>query len=129
MIDLERRAMLGDRQAQEECTRKGIMLACPFCGGKASVSCDPNGTVDAMERIWAYTVVCNRCCATSGLGFSQIMMIRKWNTRCVPPVGLSKDCKSWRGDQNDADAPCSDCDGIMEADNCCKNYEPREGRT
>ena len=32
MTDLERRALLGDRQAQEECTEKGIMLPCPFCG-------------------------------------------------------------------------------------------------
>lgn len=33
MTDLERRALLGDRQAQEECTRHGIVLPCPFCGG------------------------------------------------------------------------------------------------
>lgn len=26
MIDLERRALLGDRHAQEECTRHGIVL-------------------------------------------------------------------------------------------------------
>lgn len=30
--DLERRAMLGDRQAQEECSRQGIALPCPLCG-------------------------------------------------------------------------------------------------
>lgn len=32
MTELERRALLGDRQAQEECTRLGIVLPCPFCG-------------------------------------------------------------------------------------------------
>ena len=36
MTDLERRALLGDKQAQEECTEKGIVLPCPFCGGKSS---------------------------------------------------------------------------------------------
>lgn len=95
MIDLERRALLGDRQAQGECARRGIVLACPFCGGEASVSCDPDGTVDAMGRTWAYTVVCNKCCATSGLGFSQIMMIEKWNTRHAPPIGRCKDCEHY----------------------------------
>ena len=32
MTEFERKAMLGDKQAQEECTRKGIVLSCPFCG-------------------------------------------------------------------------------------------------
>lgn len=93
MNELERRALLGDRQAQEECTRKGILLPCPFCGGKASVSCDPDGTVDTMGRVWAYTLVCQKCCATSGLLFSQIMAIGKWNNRAAPPIGRCKDCK------------------------------------
>lgn len=35
MTELERRALLGDKQAQEECTDKGIVLPCPFCGSKA----------------------------------------------------------------------------------------------
>lgn len=30
MTELERRALLGDREAQEECARKGILLQCPF---------------------------------------------------------------------------------------------------
>lgn len=32
MTELERRALLGDPEAQEQCTRQGIVLACPFCG-------------------------------------------------------------------------------------------------
>lgn len=30
MTDIERRALLGDPQAQEECTRRGIVLPCPI---------------------------------------------------------------------------------------------------
>lgn len=36
MIDdneLIRRALMGDKHAQAECTEKGIVLPCPFCGG------------------------------------------------------------------------------------------------
>ena len=34
MTELERRALLGDKEAQKECTEKGIVLPCPFCGAK-----------------------------------------------------------------------------------------------
>lgn len=32
MTNLERRALLGDREAQRECTEQGIAIACPHCG-------------------------------------------------------------------------------------------------
>lgn len=32
MTDPIRRALLGDREAQKECTDQGIALPCPFCG-------------------------------------------------------------------------------------------------
>ena len=34
MTDLVRRALLGDRGAQKECTAQGIALPCPFCSKK-----------------------------------------------------------------------------------------------
>lgn len=34
MTELERKALMGDEQAQEECTRQGIVLPCPFCGSE-----------------------------------------------------------------------------------------------
>lgn len=33
--ELIHRALLGDEQAQQECTEKGIVLPCPFCKGEA----------------------------------------------------------------------------------------------
>lgn len=35
MTDLERRALLGDSEAQRECMEKGIVLPCWRCGGQA----------------------------------------------------------------------------------------------
>ena len=32
--ELIRRALLGDQEAQEECTRRGIVLPCAFCGSE-----------------------------------------------------------------------------------------------
>lgn len=34
MTELERKALLGDKGAQRECTEEGIVLPCPFCGEK-----------------------------------------------------------------------------------------------
>ncbi len=54
---------------------------CPFCGGEAIVSFDPDGTKDTKGRKWAYTVLCNNCCATSGLCWSNDMAMAAWNRR------------------------------------------------
>lgn len=35
MDSLVRKALLGDKKSQEECTEKGIVLPCPFCGNAA----------------------------------------------------------------------------------------------
>lgn len=83
------------------------MRTCPFCGGKAHLSVDPEGTRDINGRLWAYTVVCERCAATSGLTFSEKMAIDKWNRRAghtwhdfsdeLPPGGTSVLCKGKNG--------------------------------
>ncbi len=54
---------------------------CPFCGGRADVSIDSEPVVDTEGRRWAYTVVCNRCCATSGLTYLPQKAIEVWNRR------------------------------------------------
>lgn len=54
---------------------------CPHCGGSASISVDLEATRDTEGRLWAYTAVCNRCCATSGLCYSTDMAIASWNKR------------------------------------------------
>lgn len=41
-------------------------------------------------------------------------------------LGRCKNCANWRGNPCDEYAPCKDCDGVMEADNFCRNFEPRE---
>ena len=54
---------------------------CPFCGGKASINFDSEATVDTQGRCWAYNIVCDKCCATSGLAYSIEMAIEIWNRR------------------------------------------------
>ena len=54
---------------------------CPFCGGHAVISVDLDGTSDSAGRMWGYTIVCERCCATSGLTFSEERATDAWNRR------------------------------------------------
>lgn len=54
---------------------------CPFCGGKAYINVDHEAVEDTEKRHWAYTVVCNRCCATSGLTYLPEKAREAWNWR------------------------------------------------
>lgn len=54
---------------------------CPFCGGNAIATFDPDGVVDSEARRWAWTIVCERCCSTSGLTFTKAKAIEAWNRR------------------------------------------------
>ena len=57
------------------------LMPCPFCGGNARISADTEATRDSQGRLWAFTVVCDRCCASTGLTFSPDRAIEAWNRR------------------------------------------------
>lgn len=82
MTDIEIRALLGDMRAQEECTRKGVLLPCPFCGSE-NIRTSNWG----MWRCW-----CPECIAKSDDCLRERDAIKKWNTRHVPPIGRCRDC-------------------------------------
>lgn len=62
---------------------------CPFCGGRASINFDSEAIIDFQGRHWAYNVVCDKCCATSGLAYSIEMAIEIWNRRVDNDLALS----------------------------------------
>lgn len=57
------------------------LKSCPFCGSTATLTTDPKAVLDSQGRYWAYTVVCNKCCATSGLAYTPEMAAELWNRR------------------------------------------------
>ena len=86
--ELIRRALMGSREAQQECTKKGIVLPCPFCGSDSKVFAD----IDLFGV---------RCMDSTCIGYdmraeyySRCRAIEDWNTRPAPPIGMCKDC-SW----------------------------------
>ena len=91
MTDLERRALLGDKEAQKECTEKGIVLSCPFCGGEVLSIIGNNGM---------YYIKCYECNAlvsfhNDSCNANVFKALAVWNTRQSPPVGQCGECKNW----------------------------------
>lgn len=107
MTNLELRALLGNQQAQEECTRKGIVLPCMCCGGKSELRHSSIST-DFSEIIDTFFVICKKCgCkpfefSDMNLFFTKkgvekaeqlkIKAISAWNNRPAPPIGRCREC-------------------------------------
>lgn len=119
MTNLERRALMGDKQAQEECTKLGIVIPCWKCCGKAEVNELHTGGKPL------YAVACQKhYCGAYGAGSSSIQKaIEFWNTRPAPPVGRCEGCAL----KDTFDCICSKngyTDKIMEY---CSFFAPKEG--
>lgn len=89
MTDLVRRALLGDRTAQKECTEQGVILPCPYCGGTA------NFTPDYFLPI--FDIVCE-CGVKIGpwQENEHNLALAAWNTRHAPPIVRCRECKHYK---------------------------------
>ena len=82
MTDLERRALLGDRQAQEKCTKQGIVLPCPCCG------CDDRDMLGLNVYHEQYFYSCEACGCNGPVvydndncDYPEHDALAQWNTR------------------------------------------------
>lgn len=87
MTELERRALLGDKEAQKECTEKGIVLPCPFCGGELEII--------GVNNSNPFTAWCDSCGLEFGTGkdYHYYQIIEACNTRQAPPIGRCGECR------------------------------------
>ena len=118
MTELERRALMGDKQAQHECTEKGIVLPCPFCGGRAMIE---YGTVEPFE----YSVFCVDCGVMPKTSEDEQVAGLAWNTRPAPPIGKCGNCTN-ACDVGDNLLRCDIFDRDMMSDDFCSQFEPKE---
>ena len=120
--ELIRRALLGDWEAQQECTRREIVLPCPKCGKGKIIFWD--------KKMKWYS--CWDCGLKSGPKKSFGEALRDWNTRPAPPVGRCRDCifytalghckvHSQEPDQHGSGAYVE-----MLPDDFCSYFEPKE---
>lgn len=114
MSDLERRALLGDKEAQAECTAKGIALTCPCCGGPA----------DLKQLSGRWSVCCKNNCVGTRIFNDQARPLATWNTRQAPPIGRCGTCK--RNHLRSGKWFCEVRGIVHDLDDFCSYYEPKE---
>lgn len=91
--ELIKRALLGDKQAQKECTEKGIVLPCPFCGSIMEFQVQ-DGELGKPEIIVSHP---NNECLLSKLDvtYDNKDGLKKWNTR-APAIYFCEHCPYWK---------------------------------
>ena len=72
-MDEIKRALLGDKDAQQAVTERGELLPCPSCGGESTIKAPPAN--------YAYRVACLACRMNTGGCKTKEEAIEKWNTR------------------------------------------------
>lgn len=115
MTELERRALLGDQKAQKECTEKGIVLPCPFCGSQKIIMSNWG-----MWRCWCYN-----CKSKADDTLSERDALKSWNTRPAPPIGRCGTCKHSMSQEIYCELGHL---WALKPDDYCSRYEPREGK-
>ena len=122
MTELERKALLGDREAQQKCTEKGIVLPCPFCGSKVTrkiglmrlnfFKCSKCGAVVSFDNDY-YNTHKNEA-------------ILAWNTRQAPPIGRCGECKFFNTNYfSNGNGLCERINSIRFEYGYCQCFEPR----
>lgn len=101
MTDLERRALLGDAEAQRECTEKGIVLACPHCKGNGKVSFKDHLFLGQNFRgdkkiIYRVQIICNKCRSRGKPIFTEPLInpnpyITKWGNHYAETEACKKE--------------------------------------
>lgn len=134
--ELIRRALLGDEQAQQECTEKGIVLPCPFCGsdklyvdGPYRSDDIPAAMINDIDRDYdgfSVSCSCGNYIEVEDGTFKDTLV--KWNTRPAQPVGRCGECKAKeKAVVNDKGFLICPASGMEITDNdFCSYFEPKE---
>lgn len=112
--ELIRRALMGDKQAQEECTEKGIVLPCPFCRGNK---------IKTPYVCGDHFIECSSCHSASNIVSSRKQALKLWNTRPAPPIGRCGECAAYGGFK---DNQCVNTGYYRTEQDFCSDFEPRE---
>lgn len=117
--ELIRRALLGNPEAQKECTENNIVLPCPHCGSKWT-QVRYIGWEDTPQAFQSgYRGECTVCNAVTGAFKTELSALAAWNTRPALPVGRCGECKhQFTGD---SDICHSGIDNEF-----CSGFEPKE---
>lgn len=133
--ELIRRALMGDKQAQEECTEKGIALPCPLCGDDVTITEIPahkHCIVNLPEYGGGCFIECDNC--TYAISGDDVMdALRTHNARPAPPIGRCGECRHCVGVGKNQALRCTlNSFGVefgldfITSESFCSYFEPRE---
>lgn len=132
--ELIRRALMGDKQAQEKCTAQGIVLPCPCCCASVDIVCVPaheHKILDLPAYQGGCFIECTGCTyAISGENKKEVL--KAHNTRPAPPVGRCGECEFYtvlghcKLHSQEPDQYGSGAYVEMLPDDFCSYFEPRE---
>lgn len=127
MTDLERRALLGDAEAQRECTENGIVLACPWC------KCNERDMLGLNVYHDQYFYSCEACGCNGPVvrdndncDYPEHDALAAWNTRPAPPIGRCGECKHFYEDGDETSCSVNNLVFYKEHEYCSK-FEPKDG--
>lgn len=126
MTELERKALLGDKEAQKECTEKGIALPCQFCGSKYTQVRYMGWENYPSPFEAGYRGECTNCQAVTGAYKTKEEALNVWNTRQASPIGRCKECKHRTPYETNKDRVCKRLGIFIDRDFYCKYFEPKE---
>ena len=115
--ELIRRALMGSKKAQEECTNRGIILPCPICGGEIKIKqCD-------WDMFYPY---CDGCKLTFNFLFdSEKDAIERVNIRPASPIGRCVECKHYYS-ESPSTGYCDNVQDVKGNTDYCSCFEPKE---
>lgn len=119
--ELIRRALMGDQDAQKQCTEKEIVLPCWRCGGESEIQ----ELYTGGKPIYAVTCKKTYCGAYGCAHSTQQKAIEYWNTRPAPTVGRCRDCFQYHS-EGPGVGYCNLDDQGREETNFCSEFEPKE---
>jgi len=123
MGNLVRKALMGNKQAQEECTAKGIALPCPFCGGKATMQQDITGRESYHVACSNVKDMCNLIAGLPMWSESEEDALKSWNARPAPPIGRCEECAAYGVFK---DNQCVNTGYYRTRQDFCSDFERRE---
>lgn len=125
--ELIRRALMGDKKAQRECTEKEIALPCPLCRGDVTVTEVPvhkHCIIDLPEYGGSCFIECNNCTYAIS-GDDRLDALRTHNTRPAPPIGRCVECDAYGIFR---DNQCANTGCYRTERDFCSDFHPKEGK-
>ena len=115
------RALLGNKQAQKDCTEKRIVLPCWRCGEEAEIK-----ELHTGGKL-IHVVSCKKhYCGAAGCAFgTQQKAIEYWNTRPAPPIGRCGECKHYYS-ESPSTGYCDNVQDVKGDTDYCSCFEPKE---